>query len=498
MKAAASEFYTRKLLDLPDADARWIDRGNPPRRPAGVHILGICGTAMAPLAGLLRQAGFEVSGSDEGCYPPISELVESLDIEVHSEWTPAALNGKDAVIVGNVVRADNPEVRFALEHRIPILSLPEALRLYVFGDRRTLLVAGTHGKTTTAGLMAHVMASAGRRPSCLIGGSLATGEPGFKLDAGAEFVIEADEYDTAFFDKSPKFLNYRPHSAIVTSLEFDHADIFASEREYERAFEFLAGELERDGTLVLFAEDERVRRLRRYSTAARIITYGLCREASVTAREVTVAASGLEFVLVVDGESQGRMTLPLFGEHNLRNALAVCALTHALGLRGEELERGLATFPGMRRRQQVRALAEPGIVVIDDFAHHPTAVTETIRSVRQRFPGRRVVAIFEPRSNTSRRKLFEGRYADSLAQADACFVIQPPFRHNDSEDDFIDVAAIAGAVEAAGKPAVAWDRSIDLLVERLGAFLRRGDVALAMSNGSFDDLPRKLAERLAP
>ncbi len=493
----------RRLEDFPDADLRVFSRPPlpPPDQIRSVYLIGICGKGMGALAELLAEAGYAVRGSDEAAYPPMSTRLEARGIPVLEGYDPSHLDGPDGppdlVVVGNAAVPTHPEAAAARERGLVQASLPETLAHLFLAQRQPAVVAGTHGKTTTTGMLVHVLREAGLDPGFLVGGVLVGEEATASLGAGAVFAVEGDEYDAAYFDKRPKMILYRPHRAVVTSLEFDHADIYADWAEYKRAFHAFAALPPPDGLLVLNGEDAEVRKLAK-RTWARVRLYG--EEGAeggpfdVAARSLAPRDGGQTFTLVVAGAPVADVRLPLGGRYNALNALAVAAIALDAGATPAQVAAGLATFRGMKRRQEVAADAG-GVLVVDDFAHHPTAVEATIRGIRERWPGRRVVAVFEPRSNSSRRAAFEVPYARALATADALFLSTPPLRHNDDPKDFLDAEAVAEAVRQSGTPATA-TASADALLPDLLDDLRKGDLALVMSNGSFDGLVGRLAEAL--
>ena len=492
----------RQLESFPDADLRVFSRPPlpPPDQIESVYLVGICGKGMGALAELLAEAGYRVSGSDQAAYPPMSTRLAAAGITVLEGYDAAHLDRPaDLVVVGNAATPDHPEAAAARERGLVQASLPETLAHLFLGRRQPAVVAGTHGKTTTTGLLVHVLREAGLDPGFLVGGVLVgeerTAEPG----SGPVFAVEGDEYDAAYFDKRPKMVLYRPHRAVVTSLEFDHADIYADWDEYRRAFQAFATLPPPDGLLVLNGEDAAVRELADW-TWARTRLYGV--EGAepegvafdVAARDLRAHDGGQTFTLVVGGEPVAEVALPMGGRYNALNALAVAAVALDAGATAEQVAAGLASFAGMKRRQEVRWDGE--VLVVDDFAHHPTAVAATVQGVRERWPGRRVVAVFEPRSNSSRRSAFQDAYADALAVADAVFLSTPPLRHNDDPADFVDPEAMAEAVRRSGTPADAYP-SADALLPDLLAALAPGDLALVMSNGSFDGLVGRLAQALS-
>ena len=493
----------RRLEDFADADLRVFARPPlpPPEAIRRVYLIGICGKGMGALAELLAEAGYEVRGSDEAAYPPMSTRLAAHGIAVDEGYDAAHIDGwADLVVVGNAAVPTHPEAAVARERGVAQASLPEALAHLFLRQRQPAVVAGTHGKTTTTGMLVHVLREAGMDPGFLVGGVLVGEETTSALGSGPVFCIEGDEYDAAYFDKRPKMLLYRPHRAIVTSLEFDHADIYRDWDEYQRAFHAFVALPPPAGLLVLNGEDEAVRDLAD-RTWARVRLYGEeGREATgvtfdVAARDLRPVEGGVRFVLVASGEAVAEVRLPMGGRYNALNALAVAAVAMDAGATPEQVARGLGSFRGMKRRQEVVGEGS-GVLVVDDFAHHPTAVAATVQGVRERWPGRRVVAVFEPRSNSSRRKAFEAPYAEALATADALFLSTPPLRHNDDPADFLDADAVASGVNGAGTPAASF-ASADALLPELVDALRPGDLALVMSNGSFDGLPRRLADALA-
>lgn len=487
----SKEYYEKKLQRLPNPEARSFTRPAVEYKDIKrVHLVGVCGTAMGSLAGLLCEAGYEVSGSDAGCYPPMDALIQELGITFYEGFDPENLKGADLIVVGNASTPDNVEAAYAREHNLPTLSLPETLAELFIRDKRSLVVAGTHGKTTTSGLLAHVFLSAGKDPTYLIGGVPQGTESGFRVGKGDYFIIEGDEYDTAYFDKRPKFLHYRPTSAIITSLEFDHIDIYDDLDDYRQAFAFFADLIPEHEAFFVWGDSEETQSLTKKANAK---TYGLKESNDITARDVSVSPAGQRFILVIDGVEIGVVETPLFGEHNLNNVLSVCALALSEGLSFEEMAKGVSSFHGMKRRQEVIG-EERNITFIDDFAHHPTAVRETLKAIRMKYPERRIVALFEPRSNTSRRKIFEQGYIESFDAADLLFLKVPPMRHNDTTADFIDAEKVVREITTRGTNAQVY-ATTEELIEGVAPVLQEGDVVLIMSNGSFDGVHAKLMER---
>ena len=486
----------KKLTDFPDAHLRIFKRPLVPHPDAtdDVYLIGICGTGMGSLAGLFQQAGYRVRGSDAAAYPPMSTRLAEMGIAVLEGFNPAHLNPPpDLVIVGNACIPTHAEAAYAREQSLVQQSFPQALSHFFLQGRRSLVVAGTHGKTTTTGMLVHVLREAGLDPGFLVGGVMTNGNVSYSVGTGPHFVVEGDEYDSAYFDKRPKFMHYRPTSAIVTSMEFDHADIYDDWDDYREAFRAFANLVPSGDLLVLCGDDAPVRALAEH-TVARVRFYGLQDGADVTARNIQPTEGGQRFTLTVDAEARGEIVLPMSGRHNLLNALAVCTVALDEGLTPDELAQGFRTFLGMKRRQEVRGDVA-GILVVDDFAHHPTAVRETIYAVAERWPGRRVVAVFEPRSNSSRRKIFETPYAEAFDGAALAFFSAPPFRHNDDAMRFMNAETVARTITQRGVPASIYPDADTLLPPLLEA-VQPGDVVLIMSNGSFGGLHDRLLENL--
>ncbi len=508
MKQPALVFFKKKLIRIGDAqgntDKRLFERIQIEiEKIHKIHISGVCGKAMSPLAGLFKESGYVVSGSDTGCYPPASDFIDNLHIEYHDGFSEENIKGKDLIIIPNMFGPDNVEAAYARENQLSQMSLPEAVSNFFIKDRTSIVICGTHGKTTTTGFVSHVFTNAKRQPGFLIGGVVIPTEDGvegtcFKtpISDSKYFIIEGDEYDTAYFDKSPKFLHYKPTIAVVTSLEFDHADIYADFEEYKQSFIFLAQELDKQGLLVLNGDSDEVKSLSQYSEAD-VIYYGLEENNDVTARGVSVDEKGQHFELIYKGQSMGHFDIRLFGKYNLMNALAVCAISLNEKLSTEEIKGGLKSFLGMKRRQEVRAVIN-GITIIDDFAHHPTAVRETLSGMKEHFPNGRVIAVFEPRSNSSRKKMFEENYSSAFTSADALYLSMPALRHNDNPADFINGdKVIDGARKARNKDFEAFclsngDEVLNVLISNL----KIGDVVVIMSNGSFDGIHEKLISKL--
>lgn len=459
-----------------------------------VHLVAICGTGMGSLAGLMQAAGHRVSGSDKAFYPPMSESLRAWGIPASQGFSADHITDDlDLVIIGNACRRDNPEARAAQAAGLEMMSFPQALSEMFIKGRRSLVVAGTHGKTTTSAMLSFLLQQAGRDPSFLVGGILENFGRSFGLGEGREFVVEGDEYDSAFFDKQPKFMHYRPDIGVLTSVEFDHADIYADMDAYRQAFKGFVRLLPPDGLLVACDDDQEVRALIP-EAGCQVVCYGLSDGTGYRARDISTSASGTSFSLVVDGAEQARLETPLCGEHNLANTLAVLAVAARLGLAPEQAGPLLAGFRGVSRRMQVRGVSA-GVTVIDDFAHHPTEVAKTISAARERYPEAQLVAVFEPRTNTSRRSFFQKRYPDSFDGADRVIVVPPFNQEQIAEGERFDSQTLVEDLRRHGSTA---DCLADAtaVIDDLVASAAPGTVVLVMSNGAFDDIHARLLSSL--
>jgi UDP-N-acetylmuramate: L-alanyl-gamma-D-glutamyl-meso-diaminopimelate ligase len=459
-----------------------------------VHLMGICGTGMASLAGLLKEKGYEVRGSDQNVYPPMSDFLAGLSIPILQGYNAQNLNPRpDLVIVGNVITKKNPEAVELARLGIPYLSLPQALRHFAMGEKRSIVVAGTHGKTTTSSLTAWVLEQAGMDPGFMIGGIPVNFQANFKTGNGSYFVIEGDEYDTAFFDKGPKFLHYAPFVAILTSIEFDHADIYQDLDQIIANFRRLIKLIPPNGLLIANADDPLVVAEAKQSKA-QVITYGYGEEAQVRALDVSIR-NGLSHVRIsCQDKDFSEVATPLYGHHNISNLLSVIALAEYLKIKPDSLSAALKDFKGVRRRQEIKG-EKQGILILEDFAHHPTSVKKTIEAVHERYNGRRLIAVFEPRSNSSRRNIFQEDYASSFDQADLILLPEPPPIGNIPPEDRFSSARLIEDLRNRGQTASSFPDTQHLLEGILGN-VKKGDVVLLMSNGSFDNLPDRLLKGL--
>jgi len=471
-----------------------------PKQGMTIHLIGICGTGMGSLAGLLAEAGHKVRGSDESVFPPMSTMLRSKGIPILEGYRAENLTDggrPDFVVVGNIASKDNPEVKALQASGIEYASMPETIGRFFLEDRHSIVVTGTHGKTTTSALIARMLMAAGLEPSFLVGGVLKDLDTSFRLGApGAPFVIEGDEYETSFFDKGPKFLHYRPHTAVLTSVEYDHAEMFATFDAVKEAFaKFvdLIPPASADGLLAVCADDPVALEI---SSKCRgeVVTYGLSPSARIRGEMIETGPDGTRFRVQENGNDLGAFRLWLTGDHNLRNALSGIAVARALGISLESIAAGLEAFAGVRRRQEIRGVVDE-IVVVDDFAHHPTAVRETIAAIKARFRGRRVWAIFEPRTNTTRRDVFQEEYARAFDGADRIVIAPVDHPERAPEGRRFDVERLIDDMTGRGLTAETLP-DVDRIVKLLGDETRPGDVVLVMSNGSFDRIHEKLLAAL--
>jgi UDP-N-acetylmuramate: L-alanyl-gamma-D-glutamyl-meso-diaminopimelate ligase len=450
-----------------------------------IHLVGVAGTGMGAFAGMLKTAGHTVTGSDENVYPPMSDMLREWGIEVFTPYSAENLERArpDLVIIGNVIRRVNPEATAVRERGIPQMSFPAAFGALVAADKHSIVVAGTHGKTTTAALMSHVLVEAGLDPTFLVGGVTLNYDGNYRLGKGGYVVVEGDEYDTAYFDKGPKFLHYRARTALLTSVEFDHADIYTDMAHYESAYARFGRTLPADGWLGVSASYPRAVEIARAHSRAHVATYSIRQDADYRASQARFGAEGARFH--IDGPSGEHvdLLLPMSGYHNIENATGVYAAGRSLGLSPDAIARGFATFRGVKRRQEARGEVG-GVLVIDDFAHHPTAVKETIEGIRQRFPDRRLWAVFEPRSNTSRRNIHQAEYAGAFDQADVVMIRLPEAHDKVPMDQQLDVAAIVERIRKRGIEASALE-DVNDMVRHVAMNARANDVVLVMSNGAF-------------
>lgn len=454
-------------------------------------MVAICGIGMGSLAGLLKTAGYHVTGSDENVYPPMSHQLADMGIPVANGYGPHNLEPKpDLVIIGNAVKPGNSEVEAVMASGLTYMSFPEALAEYFIEDRTSLVITGTHGKTTSTSMLAWLLESADRSPSMMVGGVTKNFAKSFQVGSGPHFVVEGDEYRTAFFHKVPKFHYYRAKMAVINSMEFDHGDIFDNLEHIQDTFrQHLIARMPQDGFLSVCSD---------YPAAVELLpdikcayeTYGFSGTPNWTATSIRITEEGTTFTVTHDGKQFGRFFMPIAGRHNVQNALGVISLCHRVGLTPAEIKEGLATYLGVKRRQEIRGVVDD-VVVIDDFAHHPTKVRETVKAVKARFPRRRVWAIFEPRTQSSRRNFFQKDYAKSFDAADFVVVADVFMPDQIEPERLFDSARLVNDLTVGGHRAYQLPNA-DAIVEMLRKESRPGDVVLVMSNGAFDGIHDKL------
>lgn len=463
-----------------------------------IHMIGIGGSAMAPLAGMLRERGYKITGSDAGVYPPASTLLESLGIPYATSFDPKNLTpAPDLVLVGNAMSRGNVEIEDMLDRKLPHRSLPEILEEVFLPGKHSIVVSGTHGKTTTTAMLAWIFHVAGKRPNFLIGGVAENFGKSYGLGGGPDFILEGDEYDSAYWDKAAKFLHYQPDDLIITSVEFDHADIYADFDAYQLAFRRLVNLVPRRGRIVVWDDAAAGEATRKVTEKAfcPVITYGFDPTNDWIAADVTLADNQMFFRAHYKGELYGEFSLAATGRHNVLNALAAIIIAQGRGIHVEDLHKALATFQSVKRRMDVKGEIN-NILIIDDFAHHPTAIRATIEAARLRWPGRRIWAILEPRSNSMRRRVFQDALPQALALGDRVVLGGVHRSTQLSEEQRLDPETVAQSIRKLGKDAHVFPAA-DAIADFLVAEACPGDLLLVMSNGSFDGLCEKLSNRLS-
>ena len=455
-----------------------------------VHFVGICGTAMASAAVAMQEKGFKVTGSDTNVYPPMSTFLADRKIEVMMGYAEKNLAHRpDLVVIGNAISRGNPEAEAALEHKLRYCSLPELLKEFFIRGKRSLVVSGTHGKTTTTSLLTWVFEHNGLNPSYLIGGIPNNLSQGARFTNSEWFIIEGDEYDTAFFDKRSKFIHYLPEVAIVNNLEYDHADIFEDLKSIQKTFTHFIRLIPRNGLLLGNGDDPNLAPLLNV-THCPVKRFGLGADNAVQAYNLKMAPTATEFET-----PSFKFRIGLVGELNVRNALAVVAAAKHCGLSNKQIQSAFDTFKGIKRRMEVRGIAG-GITVIDDFGHHPTAIRETLRALRIKYPAQKIWAIFEPRTNTTRRNVFQQELADSFADADAVVLSQVARLDLLAPSDRLDPEKLMSDIKGSGKP-TAYLPDVDAIVAHIKQHACGGDVVCVFSNGGFGNIHDKLLSRLA-
>jgi UDP-N-acetylmuramate: L-alanyl-gamma-D-glutamyl-meso-diaminopimelate ligase len=463
-----------------------------------IHMIGIGGSAMAPLAGMLRESGYKITGSDAGVYPPACTLLESLDIPYATSFDAKNLTpSPDLVVVGNAISRGNVEVEEMLDRKLPHRSLPEILEEEFLPGKHSIVVSGTHGKTTTTAMLAWTFHVASKRPNFLVGGVAENFGKSYGLGGGPDFILEGDEYDSAYWDKAAKFFHYQPDDLIITSVEFDHADIYADFDVYQLAFKRLVNLVPRRGRVIAWGDSGAGEALRRVTEKAfcPVITYGFESGNDWVASSVAIDRDQMRFSVDYKGEPYGEVVLSATGRHNVLNALAALIVAQGRGIRQESIISALSTFQSVKRRMDVKGEIA-NILLVDDFAHHPTAIRATIEAARLRWPARRLWAILEPRSNSMRRRVFQDALPQSLALGDRVILGNVHRAAQLADDQRLDPETIASAVKQLGKDARVLP-SADDIADFLAAEAQSGDLLVVMSNGSFDGLCEKLLQRLA-
>jgi UDP-N-acetylmuramate: L-alanyl-gamma-D-glutamyl-meso-diaminopimelate ligase len=459
-----------------------------------VHLIGICGTAMASLAGMLKQRGFHVTGSDAAAYPPMSTFLASLDIPLAQPFAESNLKPRpDHVVVGNAISRGNVELEHVLDERIPFCSLPQILHDEFLVGKEVLVVAGTHGKTTTTSMLAWIFETAGLRPSFLIGGIAENFVSSFGLGEGRYFILEGDEYDSAFFDKGPKFLHYFPDAVILTSVEFDHADIYKNLDAVETAFKRLVNLVPRRGRIIAFDTGESLERCIQRALCP-VERYGSTARATWQIANLKLDAERTSWSVLCEGKQWAEFEFPLAGEYNVWNASAAAALAADYGVPREVIGEALRSFQSVKRRLEVKAQVN-GITIIDDFAHHPTAIEQTLRALRSRYPSARLWAVLEPRSNTLRRNVLQEALAGSLALADEVIIANVFKSEAIPEAERLDLNRVVEEIQKQGRNGRIL-ADADAIVSVIAPDLRSGDVVAILSNGGFGGIYEKLPERL--
>jgi UDP-N-acetylmuramate: L-alanyl-gamma-D-glutamyl-meso-diaminopimelate ligase len=467
-----------------------------------IHLIGICGTAMASLAGMLKESGLEVRGSDQNVYPPMSTELARLGIKLFSGFDEKHLDVRpDLVVIGNALSRGNPEIERVLDERIRYCSLPEAVKEFFLRGRTSIVVAGTHGKTTTTSMLAWIFDCAGLKPNFLIGGIAQNFHKSYQLGGGAHFIIEGDEYDTAFFDKGPKFLHYLPSCVLLNNVEFDHADIYPSLEAVKLSFRRLINIIPRNGSLIANHRDPVVVELSK-AALCKVITFGISETSAKTgedpdiaqsgylAHDVRIHSDGTSFTVFAGQDPLCDFQIPLFGNFNVSNALGAIVTSLQFGIGAPVIQRALGGFQSVRRRMEIRG-SVAGVTVIDDFGHHPTAIQQTVKALRSRFPGARLWAVVEPRSATMRRSVSEAALVRALEETDEIVIADLYAPEKLAPNQRLSPQRVVEGLKARGKSARFLPHA-DAIVEICSPLARAGDVFVVFSNGGFDNIHEKL------
>ena len=472
-----------------DLSQNWI-----PENVKTIHLIAVCGTGMGALACMLKDLGYQVTGSDQKVYPPMSDFLAQKGVAVCNGFQPENLAyGPDLVVVGNAVPRENPEAVKMFEMGLNFCSMPQALNHFVAADKKILLVSGTHGKTTTSSILAWLLLSAGYDPSFMIGGILKNFDSNYRLGNGDFVVIEGDEYDTAFFDKGPKFMHYDPEITVLTSVEFDHADIFTDLEHVISIFNTFISGLSQDSLLMAFNEDDIISDLLG-SSKCRTERYGTQPGADWHLDQISINSPVTSFNITKQDKLFHTFKTNLPGGHNLCNATAAIAVADHLKIPPDEIAHGLESFEGVKRRQEIRG-QKRGITVMDDFAHHPTAVRETVKAVKDLYADRRLVAVFEPRTNSSMRSIFQQDYPLAFDAADIICIRRPPLLEKIPADDRFSSEKLVDDLKQRGKDAY-YFADTDTIIDYLCETAQPGDMILVMSNGGFDNIHERLLDSL--
>ena len=457
-----------------------------------VHMIAICGTGMGALACMLKDLGLNVKGSDYNVYPPMSTFLSDKGVPVLQGFAPSHLDPQpDLIIVGNTVSKDNPQVTAMIENNIPCCSMPQAIQ-HFFGNRKILLVTGTHGKTTTSSLLSWILYTARQDPSFFIGGIVQNFSSNYRIGNGPYMVIEGDEYDTAFFDKSPKFLHYKPSHTILTSIEFDHADIYRDLSHVKESFRCLIMGLSAESLLLAYNPNENVQELIK-NPPCRCETYGHM-DSHWHIQSIGYNLPYTQFEVYSNNQFFYHFQTPLMGEHNLSNILAVIAVAADLGIKKSDMAKAIELFQGIKRRQEVRGIKN-GITIMDDFAHHPTAVLETLKAVKPFYSNGRIIAVFEPRTNSSRRRVFQNVYPDVFYPADIVCIRQAPLLEKIPENERFSSQELVDKLNQKGQDAHYFETT-DQIIDFVVQTARANDLVIVMSNGGFDNIHVRLLEQL--
>ncbi|MBW2563365.1 MAG: UDP-N-acetylmuramate:L-alanyl-gamma-D-glutamyl-meso-diaminopimelate ligase [Deltaproteobacteria bacterium] len=471
-----------------------LSKNRIPEHVKKIHLIAVCGTGMGALASMLKDMGFEVTGSDRKIYPPMSSFLAQKGIKIADGFDEKNISSDtDLVVVGNAVSKDNIEVIETDKMGLYFCSMPQALNRFIAAEKKPIIITGTHGKTTTSSILAWILYKARLDPTFMIGGLLKNFDSNYRLGNGLHIIIEGDEYDTAFFDKGPKFLHYDPYIAVLTSVEFDHADIFKDMNHVKKTFDRFISSIAQKSTLVAFDGDKNVEELIR-DKKCRVERYGQDMDSTWRIRNISIDSPWTSFEILKQKRIFGTFKTNLIGRHNLLNILSTIAVADRLNIPCEVIAGAVETFEGIKRRQEVRGIKR-GITVMDDFAHHPTAVKETISAARPFYTKGRIIAVFEPRTNSSMRKVFQNIYPGSFDSADLICIRKPPLLEKIPHAERFSSEKLVDDLKNQGKEAYFFPNTeaiIDFLVDRA----KPGDLILIMSNGGFDNIHERLLERL--